>query len=40
VYVDVKVAKGKTGRLAIRKGDNLEQLVRNFSKTYQLNVEA
>jgi len=37
VYIDVNVAPGKTGRIAVHPGDSPRELARNFSKAYQLN---
>ncbi|KAM3129072.1 hypothetical protein pb186bvf_018850 [Paramecium bursaria] len=36
MYLDIKVAKGKIGRLAVRRGDDHKQLIKNFAKTFQL----
>jgi len=37
VYVDVNIGGGKTGRIAIHKGDNAKSLAKHFSNTYSLN---
>ena len=33
IYLDVTVSKNKVGRLGVRKGDNIEDLVKTFSKS-------
>ena len=40
VYVDVKVAPGRTGRIGVHEGDDLRLLARNFAKTFQLDKAA
>ena len=40
VYVDVKVAPGRTGRIGVHEGDDLAKLSRNFAKTFQLDKSA
>lgn len=39
MYLDVKVSKNRVGRLGVRKGDDPEELVNNFGKTFQLSQE-
>jgi hypothetical protein len=37
VYVDVNIGGGRTGRIAIHKGDDARSLAKHFSNTYSLN---
>lgn len=39
VYVDVNVAPGKTGRIAIHEDDDPKELAKNFCMAYHLNLE-
>lgn len=39
IYVDVNIAPGKTGRIAVHEGDNPKQLAKNFCNVYHLNEE-
>ena len=40
VYVDVKVAPGRSGRIGVHEGDDLAVLARNFARTFQLDKAA
>lgn len=40
MYVDVNVGRGRTGRIAVREGDNLRMLSWNFARVFQLDREA
>ena len=39
MFVDVELGGGKIGRIGIHKGEDLDQVVRNFSKVYTLNKD-
>lgn len=39
MFVDVEVAAGKIGRVGICKGDNIEEIAKNFAKIYTLNKD-
>jgi len=40
VSIDVNMSNGKSGRIGIHEGDNLEELARNFGIAFQLSEEA
>lgn len=40
MYIDVNVGEGRTGRIKVREGDDLQQLSRTFARTFQLDREA
>ncbi len=37
LYIDVSIAPGKSGRIAVNKGDDPAVLAENFAKTFHLN---
>lgn len=37
MYIDVNINPNKTGRIGIYESDDIKDLVKNFSKTFQLN---
>lgn len=39
LYVDVNVAPGRTGRIAVHQDDSPRSLAKNFCKTYQLGLD-
>lgn len=39
MYVDVNVGRGRTGRIGVREGDDLQVLSSNFAKVFQLDSE-
>jgi len=39
MYVDVNVGRGRTGRIGVREGDDLQVLSRNFAKVWSLDGE-
>lgn len=39
MFVDVEVAPGKIGRVGICKGDNIEEVAKNFARIYTLNKD-
>ena len=36
IYVDINISPGRTGRIAISEGDDINQIASNFAKTFQL----
>ncbi|CAD8107011.1 unnamed protein product [Paramecium primaurelia] len=36
LFLDVRISKNKIGRLGVRKNDDLQQVVKNFAKTFAL----
>jgi len=39
MFVDVEVGGGKSGRIGIHKGEDMEEVAKNFAKVYTLNKE-
>lgn len=39
MYLDVNIGLGKTGRVALHKGDDPMEKARSFAQTFQLNEE-
>lgn len=40
MYVDVNVGRGRTGRIGVHEGDDLQVVAQNFAKAYQLDRDA
>ncbi len=40
LYIDVSVAPGRAGRIAVNRGDNPRELADGFAKTFQLDKQA